>query len=69
MRYHTASGSAPKLEASFFLQGPQDESQVADDIKNLLDRPGILSVAIFYDHGLGTRVDVVRKIPEEKKDG
>lgn len=34
------------------------------EVKTILDRPGIKSVVITYDHGLGERLDVFQKIPE-----
>ena len=69
MRYYTQSGGSPELKAAFFISGPQAEDQVEENIRKLLDQPGIHMVAVFYNHGVGERVDFVRKIPEEKKDG
>lgn len=64
MRYHTSCGANPELKAAFFLSGPQDESQVGEEVRKLLDMPGIQGVAVFFDHGTGERVQLFRKMKE-----
>lgn len=64
MRYHTSVGSYPDLKAAFHMSGPQDESQVLTEVKALLAREGIHTIAVLYNHGLGERIEVYRKIPE-----
>lgn len=64
-RYHMAVGSHPEeLKASFHIQGPQDESQVPEEVRKLLDKEGIHQVDIRYAMGLGERVVSYRKMPE-----
>lgn len=65
-RYHTAIGSFPEeVKAAFHIQGPQNEDQIAKEIRDLLDRSGITQVDIRYNHGLGDRIEVYRKLPED----
>lgn len=64
MRYHTATGSKPDIQACYHIMGPQDADQIPDGIKTLLDMKGIKAVAIIYDHGLGERIDHFRKIED-----
>lgn len=64
-RYHVAIGSHPdQVKAAFHIQGPQDESQVPEAVKKLLDQDGTTQVDIRYDHGIGPRIEVYRKMPE-----
>lgn len=64
-RYFTQTGSHPSIEACVHIAGPQAEDQIPKEICDLLDRPGIQRVAVFYNHGAGDRVDVIAKMPEE----
>lgn len=67
-RYFTDSGSYPEpTRAAFNISGPQTEDQIPEGVRLLLDMPGITQVDVRFNHGLGERIEVFRKI-EEKAD-
>lgn len=68
MRYFNQAGANPKINAQFFIAGPRDESQVMPEIRAILDKPGIKTVAIEFDHGSGLRIELFEKMPEPAKE-
>lgn len=65
MYYLYAGGFGPVLKFSVSVEGPQNANQVWDEVKLLLDRPGVKEVAIIYDHGQGEKVATYRKRVEQ----
>lgn len=63
-RYHMQTGDHPEIKAGFFLSGPQADHQILSEIRQLLDRPGIKSVSVIFNHGLGERITVYQPIKE-----
>lgn len=64
MRYFTSSGSNPEqVKACFHMCGPQDESQISESIRKILDMPGVTQIDIRFNHGQGDRIKVIRKMP------
>lgn len=66
-RYYTQVGSDPTVHGAFHISGPQAADQIPPEVQLLLDRPGIHTVVVLYNHGLGERLDVIRKMPEEPR--
>lgn len=65
-RYQTDCGMGPEPTKAFFnISGPQNEDQIPEGVKLLLNMPGITQVDVRFDHGLGERIEVFRKIKEE----
>ena len=66
MRYYTSHGSNPDTtKASFHIQGPQDESQIPEGVKLLLETEGITQVDVRYNYGIGDRIAIYQKIKEQ----
>ncbi len=64
-RYHLQTGSHPEIKACIFISGPQNGDQVDDCVLSLLDRPGIKSVSIVFDHGFGERIEIYQRMNNE----
>jgi len=64
-RYFTQSGSSPELQACWHIAGLQCADQISQEVKDLLALPGVKQVAVFYNHGVGDRVDVYVPIPNQ----
>lgn len=70
MRYNVATYVGLELDGMLTIAGPQDESQVPEGVKQLLDlNDGIKMVVVIYDHGLGEHADVFTLRPEEVSKG
>ncbi len=46
------------------MRGPQDESRIMKEIRDILDKPGIKQVVVIFDHGAGERIEVIQKMKE-----
>lgn len=65
-RYYTQSGCYPDpTKACFTVSGPQAADQIPQEVRNLLDRPGVVQVDVRFDHGRGERVTVYTKLEGE----
>lgn len=61
--YYTVFGSDPQpIVAAVLMSGPQDESQIPEPVKQLLDKKGVTSVAVMFNHGQGNRVETFRRM-------
>lgn len=65
-RYHISQGVAPDpLRAFWVLEGPTGAEGIFEEVRKILDRKGVTSVAIIYE-GVGqAKIDVVRKMPSD----
>lgn len=57
-RVHTQFGSHPEIKACITMAGPQAEDQVPPEVIALLNKKGIKTVAVLFDHGLGMRIEI-----------
>ena len=66
MKYYNQFGSHPEISALFHMSGPQDESQVPQEVQDLFkNRTSVKTVAIIYDHGMGERIDIYTPAKEQ----
>lgn len=63
--YHTQFASDPKLEGYLIMSGPQDESQIPEEVKKLLELKGVHTVTILFNHGVGERAEIYKKMKED----
>ena len=64
MRYYTADVTQPEFQGCLLVSGPQDESQILEEVKVLLKKDGIKKVVVFYDHGQGLKATSFQPMTE-----
>lgn len=66
MRYHSQYGMRPKIEACITMAGPQDESQIIEEVRQIFAKyPNTKEVILLFDHGQGERIEIIRPMKEE----